>query len=176
MLHEQPSGPQPGLSLLIDSPEPMLRGHLLLRGADAAPPGGGQRLQDIWTEPARDREPSKTPSQPLNTFPSSALRNFQEGWVPLPGCLRCGHQSWRCGPRPPPHPPSSPFPLSPVSSSRKARQCLASRGSRTQPPAPAAHSSRRLCPARPSSMLLRSCRGMARVGCSQPAGGPLWRQ
>lgn len=69
-----------------------------------------------------------------------------------------------------------PHSLSPVSSSRKARQRLASRGSRTQLPAPAAHSSRRLCPARPSSMQLRSCKGTARVGCSQLAGGPLWRK
>ena len=66
-------------------------------------------------------------------------------------------------------------PLSPVSSSRKARQRLASRGSRTQLPVPAAHSSRRLCPASPSSTPLRSCRGTARVGCSQLAGGPLRR-
>ena len=77
---------------------------------------------------------------------------------------------------PRPQPPSSPCPFSPVSSSRKARQRLASRGSRTQAPAPAAHSSRRLCPARPSSMCRRSCRGTARAGCSQLAGGPLWRQ
>lgn len=82
-----------------------------------------------------------------------------------------GHRGSAPGP-----PRSSPFPLSPVSSSRKALQRLASRGSRTQLPTPATHSSRRLCAARPSSTLLRSCRGMARVGCSQPAGGPLWTQ
>lgn len=41
-----------------DSPESVLRGHLLLRGADTASPRGGQRLQDIWTEPVRDRGPS----------------------------------------------------------------------------------------------------------------------
>lgn len=74
VLPGQPSRPWPGSHLLSNSPEPVLRGHLLLRGADAAPPGGGQGLQDIWTEPARAREPSKTlflPAPPLNTLPSS---------------------------------------------------------------------------------------------------------
>lgn len=167
-----------GLSLLSNSPEPVLRGHLLLRGADTAPPRGGQGLQDIWTEPAGDREPSTTPalpSQPLHTFPSSTLRNFQEGWVLLPVCLHCGRHCGAVVHSPPPQPSSAPCLFSPVSSSRKARQRLASRGSRTQAPIPAAHSSRRLCPARPSSMCRRSCRGTARAGCSQLAGGPLWR-
>lgn len=114
MLHEQPSGPQPGLSPLLNSPEPVLRGHLLLRGAETAPPCGGQGLQDIWTEPAGDREPSTTPalpSQPLHTFPSSMLQNFQEGWVLLPVCLQCGRHAWCCGPQPPAPASLLPLPL-----------------------------------------------------------------
>lgn len=169
----------------IDSPEPVLWGHLLLRGADTAPSGWGQRLQDIWKEPARDREPSEPPPllpQPLHPSILSMLHvsRFQKLlqrmspitylsplWTPDMGKYDPLAST----------PPSlpSPFPLSPVSSSRKARQSLAFRGSRTQLPALAAHSSRRLCPARPSSMPLRSCRGTASIGCSQLAGGPLWR-
>lgn len=167
----------------IHSPEAVLRGYLLLCGADTAPPGGRQSLQDIWTEPARDREPQRphlfhptlSASQHLPFSRSLDFRNLYEGRVPVPVCLHCGCQT-RAAPTCPPCTSLPPLPpLSPVSSSRKARQRLASRGSRTQLPVPAAHSSRRLCPASPSSTPLRSCRGTARVGCSQLAGGPLRR-
>lgn len=44
---------------LPDSPEPMLRGHLLLCNTDAVPLGTRQRLQNTWIKPARDRNPQR---------------------------------------------------------------------------------------------------------------------
>lgn len=176
--HEQPSGPSlasapsthQSLCFGVTSSSVALKLLLRVGGRDCKTSG---QSQPGTGSPQRLRlfHPNlSTPSHPPRCGTSKrdgSCYRLSSLWAPHPALRSTA---------PPTQPPSSPCPCSPVSSSRKARQRLASRGSRTQGPAPAAHSSRRLCPARPSSMCRRSCRGTARASCSQLAGGPLWRR
>lgn len=149
---------------------------LWVRGRDCKTPGESQPE----TETLRGLcNPLPQPRPWLSSANPGPQKHLPVGLTEqeVPGPSTGEHQTEQQAPKAslPCHPSQRESP-SPVSSSRKARHCLASRGSSTQWPVPAAHSKRRLWPARPSSMPLRSCRGMARVGSSQLAGGPLWRE